>query len=150
MADTELGEVSPAFSAAVLAECLDAFPHVRLTVTGECMRPALHPGEIVLLARPALRPPRFGDVVLFQHREGLRLHRLVWGPPLAAWSWRTKGDLSRSCDPRISPRDVLGTVIAVEGRSRMGGHVGPALRSLARLLVDRLWHALGAGRPAPA
>ena len=149
MAEIEPGEVSPEVTAAVLAECLDAFPHVRLTVTGECMRPALRPGEIVLLARPALRPPRFGDVVLFHHPQGLRLHRLVWGPPLAARSWRTKGDLSRSCDPRISPRDVLGTVIAVEGRSRMGDHVGPALRSLARVLVDRLWHAL-VGGPAPA
>ena len=150
MAEIAAREVSPEVSAAVLAECLDTFPHVRLTVTGESMRPALRPGEIVLLARPALRPPRLGDVVLFQHPEGLRLHRLVWGPPLAARSWRTKGDLSRSCDPRISPRDVLGTVIAVEGRSRPGGHVGPALRSLARLLVDRLWPARKAGRPAPA
>jgi len=128
---------------AILADCLHSFPHVRLTVTGECMGPALRPGDTVLVAEPALRPPRFGDVVLFRHPEGLRLHRLVWAPPLAGAgsAWRTKGDRSPRWDPHISSGDVLGTVIAVEGRESVPGF-STALRSLAQALVasarDRL------------
>ncbi len=148
MAEIELAEVSTEVSEAVLADCLEAFPHVRLVVTGECMRPALGPGAAVLVARPALRSPRFGDVVLLRHPEGLRLHRLVWGPPLALRSWRTKGDRSERWDPGISPGDVLGTVIAVEGKAQAGRHVRVALRSLARALLARLRDmVVGGARP---
>jgi len=147
VAEIERDEVSSEVSEAVLADCLEAFPHVRLTVTGECMQPALRPGETVLVARTSLRSPRLGDVVLFRHPEGLRLHRLVWGPPLAIRSWRTKGDRSARWDPRIAPRDVLGTVIEVEGARGAGGSVGAALRSLVRALVARLGDALPRGTP---
>jgi hypothetical protein len=129
-------EPPAATAEAILADCLRSFAHVRLTVTGECMGPALRPGDTVLVAEPSRRPPRFGDVVLFRHPEGLRLHRLVWAPPLAGIgsAWRTKGDRARRWDPHISSGDVLGTVIAVEGRDSAAG-VPTALRSLAQALV---------------
>jgi len=136
-------EASAETADAILADCLRSFPNVRLTVTGECMGPSLRPGDTVLLAEPSRRPPRFGDVVLFRHPEGLRLHRLVWAPPLAGIgaAWRTKGDRSARWDPHITSGDVLGTVIAVEGR-HPPARVPAALRSLAQALVasarDRL------------
>ena len=45
---------------------------------------------------------------------GPLLHRLVWGPPLARGAWRTKADRAAVWDARVAPRDVLGTIIAVE------------------------------------
>jgi hypothetical protein len=68
------------FGEELLRDCLAEFPHVRLTVTGRCMEPALAHGEKVLLVSAARRRPRVGDVVLARQKEGLRLHRLVFGP----------------------------------------------------------------------
>ncbi len=120
----------------LLAGCLDAFPHVRTTVTGRCMEPALAAGEQVLVAAVSQRAPRFGDVVLFRHPAGLRLHRLVLS---RGRSWRTKADRAAALDPAISPRQVLGTVLAVLSRP----HARPrrpvlALLSFGRAVLTRL------------
>jgi hypothetical protein len=120
----------------VLRTCLRDFSHVRLRVTGECMRPALRAGDVVLVTR---RRPRWGDVVLCRHPAGFRLHRLVLGPPLCppGSSWRTQGDAAPLWDPALLPQGVLGTVVHVEG-------AGPsrrrwtALRLLLRGLLTRL------------
>jgi hypothetical protein len=126
---------SDAFQDAVLRECLSSFSHVRLTVTGDCMAPGLASGETVLLAAAAHRRPRLGDVVLVRQSEGLRLHRLVWGPPLAwAGAWRTQADRGPIWDPHVGPEDVLATVVAVErgGRLEQVNGFGTGLRLLWR------------------
>jgi hypothetical protein len=104
---------------AALRECFLAFPEVRFTVTGHCMRPALQQGDQVVLVPAALRPPRVGDIVLAAQGDGLRLHRLVVG---AGWlrrfarGWRTKADRSAVLDPPMAAGDVLGTLVSREGR----------------------------------
>jgi len=124
----------------ILRSLLGGFPFLRLTVTGDCMRPALSPGDRVHVVSPEQRPPRVGDVVLARHRDGLRLHRLVWGPPLAlGLRWRTQADRGAIWDPALEPADVLGTVVAVEGapdRRPIRGRM-TSLRSLLRGL--RSW-----------
>jgi hypothetical protein len=124
-----------------LRECLAAFPWVRLTVTGACMQPALADGEKVHLVQRDRRPPRVGDVVLARGPEGLRLHRLVWGPPLA-WPgsrWRTKADRGRLLDPPLEPVDVLATVVSIEPRPDVvARRPGRALCSLAQGVLARL------------
>jgi hypothetical protein len=107
-------EASPGLSEAVLRDSLQTFAHVRLRVSGECMTPVLVPGDVVLIAGVEARPPRLRDVVLVWAPAGPLLHRLVWGPPLARGTWRTKADRAAVWDARITPRDVLGTIIAVE------------------------------------
>ncbi len=83
-----------------------------------------------------------GDVVLVRQAAGLRLHRLIWGPPLASRfrSWRSQADRAALWDPRFAPGDVLGTVIAIDGGRHSGWPVqaGTALRSLARGMWTRL------------
>ena len=126
----------PALEDAVLDDCLAGFDRLRLTVTGDCMRPALEPGDTVVLEPSRSAPPRFGDVVLLRHPAGLRLHRLIWRPPLLAW--RTKGDRSAFCDPALGPQDLVATVVASHpsrARVRSGWS---ALRSLAAALAVRL------------
>lgn len=137
MAEVREAEVSSRVAEAILADCLAAFPHVRLSVAGECMRPALDPGQTVLVVGRARRAPRVGDVVLVRQAEGLRLHRLVWGPPLVSVRspWRTKADASRRWDPRVPPADVLGTVVEVEGRCGDPPGAWAALPSLLRALL---------------
>jgi hypothetical protein len=134
--DVETLEAGPALSDLIVRDCLERFPSVRLRVSGECMRPGLAAGDTVRLASPASRPPRLGDVVLVRLPTGLRLHRLVWGPPLTRRGarWRTKGDRSWLWDPLLDPRHILGTV--VEERRR--GSVRLALLSLLGGLWARL------------
>ncbi len=140
------------FGEDVLRDCLASFPHVRLTVSGRCMEPALCQGEKIRLVGTARRRPRVGDVVLARQSAGLRLHRLVWGPPLAraGGSWRTKADRGRLLDPPLGAEAVLASVEAVEARpGARPRRPGRALVSLARGIVARLrWGAKSA--PAEA
>jgi hypothetical protein len=128
-------------SEALLRELLDQLPHVQLYVTGDCMRPALVPGDTVLLSSARRRRPRLGDVVLVRLAGGLRLHRLVWGWPARGGARRTKADRSAYWDPAFSPQDLWGAVVGVE----RGGlalprprRIAPALRSMAGALLRRM------------
>ena len=129
------------FGEELLRDCLASFPHVRLTVTGRCMEPALCDGEKVHLVGASRRRPRVGDVVLARQRDGLRLHRLVWGPPLvrSGAPWRTKADRGRLLDPPLAADAVLASVEAVEARpGTRPRRPGRALLSLARGIAARL------------
>ena len=129
------------FGEELLRDCLASFPHVRLTVTGCCMEPAIAHGDKVQLVRaPRARGRAVGDVVLSRQKEGLRLHRLVFGPPIAlpGSRWRTKADRGLLLDPPLDARDVAG-----QGRGDRGTAAGAAaaplraLVSLARGLAAR-------------
>ncbi len=127
-----------------LCAFLAEFPEVRLTVTGCCMEPALVHGERVVLVAASRRRPRLGDVVLSRQEEGLRLHRLVWGPPLVAARarWRTKADRGRLLDPPLSAEDVLAIVTQLEERPAIRPRrPARALASLAAAVVARLRYA---------
>ena len=129
------------FGEELLRDCLGSFPHVRLTVTGRCMEPALRHGEKVHLVGAARRPPRVGDIVLARQKDGLRLHRLVWGPPLARarGAWRTRADRGLLLDPPLAATDVLASVDVVEDRpGARARRTGRALLSLASALAARL------------
>jgi hypothetical protein len=124
----------------VLRDGLAAFPWVRFTVTGRCMEPALAEGAKVRVMAASRRRPRLGDVVLARGRDGLRLHRLVWGPPLALprTRWRTKADRGRLLDPPLDPWDILGTVVMVEGHPKTRSRrPGQAAWSLVRGVLAR-------------
>lgn len=133
--------LSPAVAAVLARECLDAAGAARLQVSGSCLEPRLLDGERVRLEPPAVRPPRFGDLVLAPHPDGLRLHRVVWPlPGLRSRRLRTQADRSPCPDAALGPSAVLATVAGIE---RAGGWVAArdrwaAARSLARFALSRL------------
>jgi hypothetical protein len=131
-----LPEAAHAFEDTVLRDCLAGFDRLRLTVTGDCMRPALLAGDTVVLAPVRSAPPRFGDVVLLRHPAGLRLHRLIWRPP--GLRWRTKGDRAVFCDPALGRADLLATVVASEPPRGTVRSAWRALVSLASAVGARL------------
>lgn len=147
---TEVALVAVSPPDAILRDCLGSFPFVQLTVTGECMRPALEPGERVRLVSANEKPPRLGDVVLARHPEGLRLHRLVWGPPFAlpGTRWRTQADRGALWDPALDPADVLGTLDGADRLPRGSTLDGwlTSVRSLVR--GARTWVRLRRERAA--
>ena len=131
------GDVLPPDAAAeLMRECLRAFGAVRFRVTGGCMAPVLPDGSVVTVS--ARQAPRLGDVVLVRQDQGLRLHRLVLGPPLlsADRAWRTKGDGLPALDAPVRAADVLGTVVDPRPRS-----VGRAVLACAGAAWRRLWRA---------
>ena len=135
---------------ATLVSCLRSFPYVQFRVTGDCMAPVLPAGTTVTVAPSDRKPPRIGDIVLVRQSGGLRLHRLIWGPPLVRrGSWRTKGDRARLWDGRVPGDAILGTVIAGESGGDPGrGRFWHTSRSVASGLVSRLQvAAAGGGRP---
>ena len=135
---------------AMLVTCLHSFPYVRFRVTGDCMAPVLPAGTTVTVVPSDRKPPRIGDIVLVRHSGGLRLHRLIWGPPLVRrGSWRTKGDRARLWDGRTPGDAILGTVIAGESGGDPGrGRAWHTARSVASGLVSRLRVAAATwGRP---
>jgi hypothetical protein len=135
---------------ATLVTCLHSFPCVRFRVTGDCMAPLLPAGTMVTIVASDRKPPRIGDIVLVRNSGGLRLHRLIWGPPLVrSDSWCTKGDRARLWDGRAPGDTILGTVIAGESGGAPGrGWAWHTARSAASGLVSRLRiAAAGWGRP---
>lgn len=131
-------ETTPAsFRDRVFRECLDSFPEVTFAVTGQCMRPDLAEGQRVLLVGRARKRPRLGDVVLTRAGGTMRLHRLVWTPiSRARGAFRTKADRAAFLDPAVSPEDVLGTVVGVDGRA-YARRPWRALRSLLGAVFAR-------------
>jgi hypothetical protein len=83
--------------------------------TEACMRPVIEPGDEVELVSAARRPPFVGDIVLARQVVGLRLHRLVWGPPFAGphRAWRTASDRG-VVDAPLNSQGVLATVVSIE------------------------------------
>jgi hypothetical protein len=144
-----MSELRTANAGRILRDCLDTFPEVVLAVTGRCMTPDLGEGERVRLVSTARREPRLGDVVLTGTDGTLRLHRLVWGPPLTRrpGGWRTKADRARLFDPSLAAGEVLATVVAVEGRPYRR-RPGRAILSLATAALSRLRSAASWLRPA--
>jgi|SRR6185503_12011471 len=128
--------LSDTLAEAALLDCLTHFPQVQLRVTGACMEPRLPEGAIVRLEAAGRVPPRWGDVVLVRQAAGLRLHRLVWCPPLGA-AWRTQADRSPTCDPRLDHTEVLAVATAGAEAASLRSRTAAA-RGLGRALLTRL------------
>ena len=97
-----------------------------VTVSGGCMRPALAPGQTVIVRR---RPPRTGDVALLEASGALEIHRLVDRIAVAGRSWYVHGGDAGDRRGVARAEEVLGVVPVPAPRPRTsGGALGLALR----------------------
>ena len=138
---------SPELSRQVLVECLRDFGQVRLTVSGDCMAPAVREGDVVTLVAASRRRPRVGDVVLASVGNGFRLHRLLWAPRRGRW--RIKADRAPTWDAAVHGRDILATAVDVRtaARARPTRSAGWWMRSLLAVAGA---HGRALGRPRRA
>jgi signal peptidase I len=95
---------------ALLADVLRRYGRVRLRATGTSMRPAIAPGDILLVERCAFHTLNPGDIVLFTDRRRIFAHRLLEsrGPFVV-----TRGDSNWRPDPPTHESQILGRVSAV-------------------------------------
>lgn len=85
--------------------------HGVIVVTGGSMAPALCEGDLLVYRRHGT-PPVNGELVLFEHRGGLVVHRVVG--VLRDGGLRTRGDANASADVTpVEPDTVRGSVVAV-------------------------------------
>jgi hypothetical protein len=131
-------EASPTLGRQVLLECLRDFAHVRLTVSGACMEPALRDGDVVTLVAASQRRPRLGDVVLAAVGDGFQLHRLVWAPRRGRW--RIKADRAPTWDAAVGEPDLIATAVEVQSgqRTRPTRSTRRLLRSLVAVAAAHL------------
>lgn len=107
---------------------------LQVTVHGECMRPALRTGDVVLVHRP--RPPRVGDVALLDCRGWLEIHRLVGRIEVGRTSWYVHMGDASTLSGIAAPTEILGLIPGVTPRRL------PALRAHLLTLFYRLAAAL--------
>lgn len=139
-------DAPPELGRQVLLECLRDFAHVRLTVRGACMEPALRDGDVVTLVAASRRPPRLGDVVLAATGDGFQLHRLVWAP----WRgrWRIKADRAPTWDAAVSEPDLIATAVEVRN-GEYTRHTRSAGRLVRSLVAVAVAHLRALRRPSP-
>jgi len=112
-----------------------------LRIAGECMRPALVPGDFV-----SVRPARLlfpGDLVAFVGNDRrLTVHRVLGYRPGRPWTLLTQADGAPEPDSPVPLDRVLGRVVAgrraVSLRHRLRACRAHAARAVAAGL--RRWH----------
>ena len=123
------------FGEELLRDCLASFPHVRLTVTGRCMEPAIAHGEKVQLVSAARRrAARRATSCCRGRRRACGCTGWCSGRRIAlpGSRWRTKADRGLLLDPPLAARDVLAKVVSVEGRPERAAAARAAGARLAR------------------
>ena len=111
-------------------------------VTGDCMAPLAHDGDIVKVSRARFYWP--GDVITFRHSDGrLLMHRLI-GYWLTAGGLGiiTQADSSSSCEAAFGLDSVIGKVTGGDGSSSMVevpiSHRFWAVGRFVRVVVERV------------
>ena len=95
--------------------------HGVVFVEGGSMRPALHPGDVLLYRRIGATPAA-GDLVVFDHAGALVVHRVAG--VLRGGGLRTRGDANRAPDAEpVKADDVRGEVVLVVPAGRLAAGV---------------------------
>jgi hypothetical protein len=121
---------------ALVAHALQAFGTVRLRALGGSMKPAIHPRDILVVARCGADDLRPRDVVLFARDGRLFAHRLIEvgmrGPRRVLL---TRGDALWTADAPVDAADLLGRVVAIGHRGVFRAPIACSPLARARALV---------------
>jgi hypothetical protein len=111
------------------------------TVRGSSMAPAIPAGARIRVRPGEVSSCRIGDVVFYLSDGGYVVHRVVYRPPPSSDGdyLLTEGDARFAPDPPVPCRQVLGTVVAVQGNGQwapVGRPVhGPWHRRVVRVVT---------------
>lgn len=109
---------------------------VRLTVTGNSMRPLIRPNRDVVTMLPPSRPPRPGDIVLFPspgNGGGYVLHRVVKARGELV---KTMGDNCNRPDGWMRAGEICGIAVSIRRGERT---VNPATLPMRGLGLLWIW-----------
>lgn len=97
---------------------------LRIRVTGKSMSPFLRGGEYLTVRQVPCASLVKGDLVLFNSRGSLILHRIIGkcGPDNETAVFLTRGDSAGSADEPVRHDSILGKVLKIE-RAVATGHV---------------------------
>ena len=116
-----------------LQEALRAGP-LRVRIDGDCMQPALAPGDTV-----EVRPTRFflpGDIAVFVGQDArMTAHRVLGYRPGRPWTLLTQSDSAAVGDAAVPLSRVLGRAVLPRGGSVALGQRLGALRAYAARAV---------------
>jgi hypothetical protein len=105
------------------------------------MEPVIRDGDTLTVAPVSLREVRRGDVLLYRAGGRLMAHRVKGHPVGTDALLRVRGDAPGWEEEQVSPRDVLGRVVAVERQGErvpLRGSLARGAASLARRIRRRL------------
>jgi hypothetical protein len=118
----------------LLAESLRAGYSIRIRVNGTSMLPAIWPGDVLTVVSAMAPRPGPGDVALTAINGRLLAHRVIERKVLGgAVAVITRGDALESSDQIAADIEILGTVVARNGREI--GAVRAVRLTPVRLLV---------------
>ena len=90
---------------------------LRLSVSGDSMRPLLRAGDMVEVERVPPAELRAGDIVVVQRQGEFVTHRLL---RVDERGWHTHGDGTRSLDVPVAADEIVGRVVTLErGEKRL-------------------------------
>jgi signal peptidase I len=128
----EVGVVVPADAAfsEVVRGVLREARCVRFRATGASMNPTIREGEAITVAPVRPGEIRRGDIVLFDARRGVTVHRVVRvrRDPENGLVFLTRGDAAATADEPVGGDALLGRVVAVERRGRTVNLAGARVR----------------------
>jgi hypothetical protein len=98
-----------------LVQPIEPAARLRLTVTGDSMKPLLRAGDVVEVERVPPDDLCAGDIVVVQRQGEFVTHRLLG---VDEHGWHTHGDRTRSPDAPVTAADIVGRVAALERGER--------------------------------
>lgn len=132
-----------------LHEQLERLGRISLNASGKSMGGRFEKADQFKIESAKRRKPRTGDIVVVNHENQWKIHRLLCRFPHGRCI--TMGDTMHAADrPAPEQRDIVGVVTAlrVNGKTQsLTGplqrffHLWPVLRSLGRLIKARVRHA---------
>lgn len=107
---------------------------MKLYSTGDCMRPCIRPGDVLLVRDVAAKDLRLGDIVVFENQSDLFCHRFISKRPQEnRLILETKADVYSVKDKSFFADNLLGKVIGIQ---RQGKSL--ILDSFGWIIINRL------------
>jgi len=119
----------------LIREKLGSGEEIALRVSGKSMCPLIRQGDSIRIERCAPEVLGIGDIITFKRGGTYYTHRLLRTVTRdSVTRLMTKGDNEVNVDPPVSPAQILGRVVVIQGGNRTFRLKTPFWRFMNRLL----------------